>query len=197
MLRFIFPIFSLFVFFFFACIAPQEQAQALLEGRLHYGGIPVDPDPITKKAPQIGALTSLGADAIISPPLFPFAFGLRYELLGASERNNFYDEVSVNFQRLAAIASWRPIELGFFVGAIGTWGFAHWGETRVDPKTGSVQEFGDSVGPSYSMGIEGGGKLFGFLVGVETGRFYMKDEGLGPIQKYEGIYFKAHIGTHF
>lgn len=182
-------LFSLFIF-------SQESANAIVEVRASYGSQLVKTDPLTKKAPKLSNISGLGADAIISLPLFPLAFGLRYEKL-AAKKNNPFGQVEVDFTRASALLSWRFIDTLLFVGAIGTLGLHHGGKTTVKPFHSATQSMDSDISHSYSLGIEAGSKLVGYLIGAEAGYLAMTDEGAGPRQKYDGLYGKIHIGVSF
>lgn len=193
MYRFSASLMGVFLFLLFY----QNPAHALIEVRLNYGGQGVKPDRLHPNVPQVSSLSGWGVDAIVSLPLYPVVFGLRYEMLQDKKEHKAFGQIEVDFKRLSLLLGWRPIDRLFFVGAVGTLGLAHGGETRAMPREFPPQKFKSDISHSYSLGIEGGVKLTRYFVGAEMGTFSMIDKGTQSHQKYEGVYFKLHLGINF
>ena len=190
-----------FITLFSLSLLSPESAHALVELRANYSTQIVKPDRITKRAPKLSSFGGLGIDAIVSPPLFPLAFGLRYEMWESKKSNSDFGKVEVDITRLSALLSWRLVETLVFVGVIGTFGLSHEGKTVLTSSQntfrGDPQKFNIRINSSYSLGVEGGVQLGRYLLGAETGILSMVDRGIGPKQKYEGIYGKVHVGVNF
>ena len=222
---------SAFLFLLLICFQGfQNSAHAIVEVRVHYGSQDTGSNlldkgtlkisrqsgvsakilnassPLVLDGLKLSELKGLGVDGIISLPLFPLAFGLRHEALGArghvsvkSEGNSISGDeggkVDVDLKRTAALLSWRIIDTLFFIGAIGTFGLHHEGQTQI-VFDGETRKFKSDISHSYSLGIEAGGKLLGWLFGAEVGHFTIADKGVGRI-KYGGTYGKIHLGVDF
>ena len=168
-------------------------ANGLVQFRGSYGLQTVKPDQIST-LPTYSKLTGYSADVIISPPLFPFAFGLLHEIMGTEESNDV-GKITVDVTRTSGLVSMRLIDTLIFIGAIGTVGLAHGGDLTVEV-SGLKTTTENDISGSYSLGVEGGVKLVGFLVGAEVGYMGLKLKGTTD-QKLDGAYTKVHIGYEF
>ncbi|MCB0365091.1 MAG: hypothetical protein H6624_10235 [Bdellovibrionaceae bacterium] len=187
---------SLILMMGFALITLAAQpAHALIQLRASYGLNTVKPDQIGSY-PTLSKLTGFSADLIVSPPLFPFAFGVRHEILGAEESNS-YGKLSVDMTRTSALVSFRLIDTLIFVGAIGSYGLSHGGDQTLEISGGGKTTADIDTSGSYSIGVEAGMKLVGFLVGAEVGYLGLEiGEGANK-QKLDGAYTKVHVGLDF
>lgn len=172
-----------------------QPAHALIQIRASYGLNTVKPDQIGSY-PTLSKLTGFSADLIVSPPLFPLAFGVRHEILGAEESNSF-GKLSVDMTRTSGLVSFRLIDTLIFVGAIGTLGISHGGDQTLEVSGGGKTTADIDTSGSYSVGVEAGVKLVGFLVGAEVGYLGLEiGEGANK-QKLDGAYTKVHVGLDF
>lgn len=174
-------------------LAPQ--AQALIQIRASYGLQTVNPDQIGS-FPALSKLTGFSGDFIFSPPLFPLAFGLRHEIMKAEESNS-YGKLTMDLTRTSGLVSFRLIDTLIFVGAIGSVGISHGGEQKTEITGVGTTTYNNDVSGSYSVGVEAGVKLIGFLVGAEIGYLGLKVGGTGTEQKLDGAYTKVHLGLDF
>lgn len=173
----------------------NQEAKAIVQIRAHYGLQASSPDQVSA-FPAITKLSGLGGDLIISPPLFPLAFGLRYEMMKAEESNS-YGKISLDLTRTSGLVSYRLIDTLIFVGAIGTVGISHGGETKLDITGVGTTTIKNDVSGSYSIGVEGGVKLVGFIIGAEAGYLGLKTTNSGAKQTLDGVYTKVHLGYDF
>ncbi|MCC7405903.1 MAG: hypothetical protein IT288_16020 [Bdellovibrionales bacterium] len=176
-------------------LAVAQPASALIQIRASYGLQTVNPDQIGSY-PTLSKLTGMSADLIISPPLFPLAFGVRHEILG-SEESNSYGKLSVDVTRTSGLVSFRLLDTLIFVGAIGTIGVSHGGETKLEISGGGTTTADNDISGSYSVGVEAGVKLVGFLVGAELGYMGLTTGKSPNEQKLDGAYTKVHVGLDF
>jgi hypothetical protein len=148
-------------------------AQALIEARVTYGLLASKPDlaPLYTGAPTLPAVAptyGLGADVIVSPPLFSLGAGLRYESMGLNVTSGAV-EFKANYSRSAILINYRLIDTLLFVGPIFTYGISHSGEIKaIQNGTETANMTSDKI-TSYTIGIEAGVKLIGFHLGAEAG----------------------------
>ncbi|KHD88230.1 MAG: hypothetical protein OM95_09985 [Bdellovibrio sp. ArHS] len=170
--------FLLFVLGLFTSLS----AQALFETRVTYGLLANNPalDPLCPScgsaAPSVTASYGLGVDGVLTLP-FPLipGIGLRYENLSFTA--NGAAEYKMDYTRTALLFNWRPIDNLFFLGPIFSWGLSH--STRLKTEEGGVlkADFSSDSVKSYSLGLEGGVKLTGFVVGAEVGYLDFRWDG--------------------
>ncbi|WP_253696373.1 hypothetical protein [Bdellovibrio bacteriovorus] len=161
--------------------ALTSPAHALFETRVTYGMLANNPDldPLcptcAAETPSVSNAYGLGADAILTIP-FPFVpgVGLRYENMSFTTSGIDY---TMDYTRTALLINWRPIDNLFFLGPIFTWGLSH--STRLKAEEGGVlkADFSSDSVKSYSLGLEGGVKLTGFIVGAEVGYLDFRWDG--------------------
>ncbi len=186
------------------------QAQALIEIRANYGILSSSNDPATATdtngitLPSLKTLAGIGGDIIVTPPLFPVGIGLRYESLGVSASAGGND-ASVEAQRTALVVNYRIIDTLAFLGPIATLGLSHTNKIKIKVPAYSYDDtFSTTSGTSYSVGVEGGAHLLGFLIGAEAGIESITVKGgkseAGTDFKDEdlnGTYFKVLAGFKF
>lgn len=148
-------------------------AHALFEARLTYGLLGSKPDlspvfPGQSSIPAVAPTYGLGADVIVSPPLFPIGFGMRYENMGVAATTGGL-EFKANYTRTALLVNYRLIDTLLFLGPIFSYGISHSGEIKALTNSTETANFSSSKISSYSMGLEAGVKLIGFHVGAEAG----------------------------
>ena len=149
-----------------------------------------------RKDVSLSGIHGLGVDALVSPPLAPLTFGLRYEDLGRSESSST-GELEVDIKRVSILLSYSLIEALFFLRATGTVGILHDGKTLMKTDEMEAQRFDNKTRGSYSVGLEGGSKFLTYMAGAELGFLMMKDRGIEPRQKYDGLYGKIYVGLNF
>lgn len=200
---------------FLILIATPISSWALFEARLTYGSL-ASQQSITdicqgscvapSNAPSIVPTFGLGADAIISLPMIPIGFGLRYEDMKLSTSSSNI-EADLKYTRTALLLNYRFIDTIIHFGPIASIGLSHSGNlnikesgtTRVDVSPGSVS--------SYSLGLELGAKplvVIPLKIGAEAG-YMMYDWGtmtnsVDGTQKdvnLSGYYLKAFLGLDF
>ncbi|MGZ3744252.1 MAG: hypothetical protein ACXVB1_12505 [Pseudobdellovibrionaceae bacterium] len=148
-------------------------AHALFDARLTYGLLASKPDmaslfPGQSSLPTVAPTYGLGADVIVSPPLFPIGFGLRYENMGVSASSGSL-EFKANYTRTAILLNYRLIDTLVFLGPIFSYGLSHSGSVKALNGGTEIANFGSSKISSYSVGLEAGVKLIGINVGAEAG----------------------------
>ncbi|MBK7843622.1 MAG: hypothetical protein IPJ71_08005 [Bdellovibrionales bacterium] len=181
--------------FLLSLMAYTPKVQALVQIRANYGLQTVSPDQVGA-FPTLSKLTGFGGDLIISPPLFPLAFGIRHEIMKAEESNS-YGKFNLDLTRTSGLISFRLIDTLIFLGAIGTIGVSHSGDQTFEVIGVGTTTTKNDISGSYSVGVEGGIKLVGFLVGAEVGYMGLKIGGSGTEQKLDGAYTKVHLGLDF
>lgn len=197
---------------FLTLLAVPLSSWALFEARLTYGSL-ASQQSITdicqgsctapSNAPSIVPTFGLGADAIISLPMIPIGFGVRYEDMKLSTSSSNI-EADLKYTRTALLLNYRFIDTIIHFGPIASIGLSHSGNlnikeggtTRVDVSPGSVS--------SYSLGLELGAKplvVIPLKVGAEAG-YMMYDWGtmtnsVDGSQKdvnLSGYYLKVFLG---
>lgn len=182
-------------------------AHALFEARLTYGLLASSPDlspifPGQSSTPAVAPTYGLGADVLISPPLFPIGFGVRYENMGVDATSNGL-EFKANYTRTALLVNYRLIDTLLFLGPIFSYGLSHSGEIKALVNSTETANFSSTKISSYSAGIEAGVKLIGFHVGAEAGyedfRWKESHDKTGNITtdqdiNLSGTYFKVLLG---
>jgi hypothetical protein len=148
-------------------------AHALFEVRLTYGLLASKPDmaplfPSQTSYPTIAPTYGLGADVIVSPPLFPLGFGMRYENMGVSASSSGL-EFKANYTRTAVLINYRVIDTLLFLGPIFSYGLSHSGNIKAITNGSENANFSSDKISSYSIGLEAGAKLIGFHLGAEAG----------------------------
>ena len=157
-------------------------------------------------SPAMVPLYGLGADAIISLPLIPFGFGVRYENLGLSASSGSV-EADAKLNRTALLINYRFIDTIIHFGLIGSFGLTHSGGMTVKvSNTNAVDYSGDNF-TTYSLGAELEVKpliVLPLVVGAEAG--YMganwkgaKDSVSSNTKDLDlsGTYAKLFIGLDF
>jgi len=144
-------------------------AHALFEARLTYGLLASKPDltplfPGQSSTPAIAPTYGLGADVLISPPLFPLGFGMRYENMGVNASSGALD-FKANYTRTAVLVNYRLIDTLVFLGPIFSYGISHSGEIKALTNSTETANFSSTKISSYSVGLEAGVKLIGFHLG--------------------------------
>jgi len=198
--------FSLFTATFMATLCISTQAFAIFEAKLTYGLLGSksffgDIYANGSAVPSIVPTYGLGADLVVTLPLFPLGFGLRYEnqALSASSGNL---EFKADYTRTAIIINSRLIDTLLYLGPVFTYGLSHSGEAKATQAAYSTK-FTSSKMSSYSIGLEAGAKLVGFNVGAEVGymTFMWKDasDSTGTISSKKdldlsGTYAKIMLG---
>ncbi len=174
-------------------------AHALIELRGHIAAHQTNID-VGEGFPEIKALPGFGADVLVDLPLVPFGFGLRYEQLGAKAKDSTLNtELEVKTTRTSVLINKRFVDTLLFLGVIGSIGLSQ--KATVDLAIGSNKASFDAEndGLNYTIGVEGGGKLLGLMVGGELGYAINKfkdDSGVdGP--DMGGTYVKLMLGFGF
>lgn len=154
-------------------------------------------------APAIVPTYGLGLDALVSLPLVPFGFGLRYEKQGVSASASNI-EASVNYTRTAVLVNYRLIDTIIHFGPIASYGISHSGNFSI--KEGGVTKV--DVTPnsmtSYSLGLELEVKpliVIPIIVGAEFGYMGFKwNNSINSVDSssknidLSGTYMKVFLG---
>ncbi|MBC7420522.1 MAG: hypothetical protein H7328_07305 [Bdellovibrio sp.] len=154
-------------------------------------------------APSLLGLGGFGADVIITPPLFPIGFGVRYENMSISPSvNNFSAEFKAT--RTAVIVNYRLIDTIIHFGPILTYGISHSGSANVKENGVTRIDFSTSKASSFSAGLELGVKpliVIPITIGVEAGYLgYKWDDVTNSVDgttkslDLSGTYYKIFLG---
>lgn len=200
-----------------------DSAQALIELRINYGMNFVSPSALNDRyilpsSLSNGSLTHTqmlgpGMDVIVNLPAFPVGFGLRYENLSRSIKATGLagnQQSEINNSRFAAVATYRLLDQGMFLGAIGTAGIYHVSQFKFGQTSNVLTYQADST-VSFTIAGEGGVKLGKFLLGGELGYMYYSaiNYRLNGFQltspsdfrtvdvDLSGVYLKALVGYEF
>lgn len=151
-------------------------SKALVEARVSYGlgnstVISVQ-DVCNACLAQTGMdrnFSGIGADGIIQIPVSYFpALGIRYESLGSHSQSNELD-LNISYNRTAFLMQWRPIDDTFYFGPILTYGLFHTLNSKARELETEKSNINSKSAESYSVGVEAGFKMVGFLLGAEIG----------------------------
>ncbi len=166
------------------------QAHAIVQFRGHYGlG-----QPDGRHSESIDS-KALGADVIVSLPLIPIVFGLRYEKITTDDRFTTNTE-KVDLNRIAILGGYRLIDTLLFVGVLGSLGIINDGEIKYKNNfTGTTFDSEIDMSTNLSVAVEGGVKLNDFILGLELG--YMHGEDKENDFDFNGTYGKAILGYEF
>lgn len=188
-------------------------SNAIFEARLTYGAL-TSKDAISDACngtglcgggsiPAMVPLGGMGADAIFSPPLTDFGFGLRYEKLDLSATSGGL-EGQLNMTRTAAVVNYRLFNTIVHLGPIFTYGISHSGSMAMKLNGGGIMDYTGSKATSYSLGFEVGVKpliVIPIKIGAEAGYQATKFEGmsdsLGGANRdvdLSGTYMKLFLG---
>lgn len=158
------------------------------------------------QTPSMVPLYGLGGDAIISLPVIPFGFGLRYENLGLkASKNNI--EGDAKLTRTSLLVNYRFIDTIIHFGLIGSYGLAHSGHLTVKNNGANTVDYRDGKHSSYSLGLELEAKplvILPLVIGGEAGYMNVdwKDakDGVSGNNKsidLSGTYLKVFLGLDF
>lgn len=206
--------FYVYLFFFGGgMLLSALPSQALVELRATYSLNVINPEAVTSQFPAFTDLSGFGADAILTLPIFPIGFGLRYETLGSSKGATIgavTSTLKTNLSRFALLANFRFIDTGIYLGLIGSYGITDNAKYTLTSNAINTGELKTNAFSTYSFGAEGGVHIMGFLVGGEAGYLFGKaksfEDSNGTIQlingnnievDYGGLYLKLHGGYTF
>lgn len=156
-----------------------QSAHALVEARLSYGLLGSKPDLSTiyngtTTVPAIVPNMGLGVDALFIVPLVGIGGGLRYENLGFTASSNGLEYKS-QMTRTSLVVNYRIINTLMYLGPIATMGMSHSNNIKwTDSNTGISADLTPDSSSSYTVGLEAGVSLIGFIVGAEVGYQNMK-----------------------
>ena len=144
----------------------SNPASAILELRAGYemlnGSKGIENNPSVNANPK--ALKGLTADALLV--FAGFVVGARYEALSGDDTNG-NNNFKANYKRTSAVVGYRIIDTVAYIGPIATFGLSSSLDYETN-MTGFESEKAASKG-SYSLGLEAGVHMLGFLVGAEFG----------------------------
>ncbi len=197
---------------FIALIISPLSAMAIFEARATYGvqttkngasdlcgGSCATPSG----APSLAGIAGLGADVIITPPLFPIGLGVRYENLAISaSAGNFSADVKAT--RTAVVVNYRIIDTILHLGPILTYGISHSGSANIKESGVARVDLSASKATSYSLGLEASIKpliIIPITIGLEGGYMgYKYDnvnnsvDGTSKSLDLSGTYLKIFLG---
>ncbi len=183
----------------------NQKANALLEIRGNYT-LNTAKNDVSEDAtiPDAKTLGGIGADVIVKPPVFPIGLGVRYENLGVEASLNDI-KAKAAFTRMALLVNYRFIDTLAFVGVIGSYSLSQKYTFDITYLGTDYAKVESTAGSTYSVGIEGGAKLMGFLIGGElgilNGEVGKGKESINNVETdaftVDGTYAKIHIGFAF
>ncbi len=154
-------------------------------------------------APEVGPLANYGFDGLISLPLIPFGFGIRYETMSVGTTTGNF-EASLKTSRTALLVNYRFIDTIIHFGPIASYGLTHSGSMSLKEGGTSRIDITASAITSYSLGLELEVKpliVIPLIVGVEAGYMGYKwnevtnsVDGTKKSLDMSGTYMKAFIG---
>jgi hypothetical protein len=192
-----------------------DQASAIVDVRIGAGVLRANPQQVqdfdrtfSASIPEIDAMIDFAADVIVSPPLFPFGIGLRYEQFMKDEESGSYSNKS-KFTRTSVVLNRRFIDTLIYLGAIGTFGLSNSYKHEFNPGTG-LRKYKAKGDLTASIGVEAGVKLLVFTAGAELGYMYanlnnLETEDGGSVVSsgnaidvnLSGTYAKIMVGLNF
>jgi hypothetical protein len=165
-------------FIFLALSLFSMSSHALVELRVGYGLMASKPDlaPVYSTSTDLPAATpavGLSTEVLVQIPLVGIGGGVRNENLGIT-----YDASGIGIEnkinRSSVVLSYRLIDTLLYLGPILTYGVSHSGSLKVSALGNTVVDLKPDSISSYSVGLEAGAKLIGFLVGAEVGYMDMR-----------------------
>ncbi len=187
---------------------------ALVTARLTYGGL-VSKDALKAacegtvcagQAPSMVPLYGLGGDVIISLPVIPFGFGVRYEKLGLDATSGSIAG-DAELKRTALLINYRFIDTIVHFGLIGSYGLSHDASLVVKNSGTDVVNYDEGDLKTYSLGLEFEIKpliVLPLVVGAEAGYMSAKwDNARNNINAttknidLSGSYIKVLLGLDF
>lgn len=159
-------------------------SQALVEARLTYGGLGAK-DFATDACgnlctagsiPAIVPFMGTGADVIVTLPLVPFGFGVRYEKLSIGATSSTV-ELTANIEQISAIINYRLIDTIIHVGPIATVGVSTKTQAKITESGVPRVDYDATSAESASLGLEVGVKpliVIPIAVGAELGYKHLK-----------------------
>lgn len=188
------------------CLLGVSSANALVEARLTYGALASKPDLATiyngtTSVPAVAPNVGVGFDAIFIVPIIGIGGGLRYENLGFTASSGSLEYKS-QATRTSILLNWRLIDTLMYLGPIASIGMTHTNSMKWSEGANRA-EFAPDSSASYTVGLEAGVGLLGFLVGAEAGYQNMKwnrmKDSTGTITNtpdldMSGTYFKIILG---
>lgn len=153
----------------------SQPSMALFEVRAGYGILSSKPDLSNFYGGSVPAAPNAGLtfDAIATIPLVGIGGGLRYENMKISADNSNLD-LENQLTRTSLILNYRLINTLIYLGPIMTYGLSHSNSIRLSSGGSDLSKISSNNVSSYSIGIEAGASLLGFLVGAELGTMSMK-----------------------
>ncbi len=152
---------------------------------------------------DVAYVPGVGLDAIVSLPLIPFGFGLRYEGLKMTADNGNYN-TEIKYSRTALLINYRLIDTIVHFGPIATYGLSHTGSMVVKENGNTVMDLNTGSVSSYSIGLELEVKpliVIPIVVGAEAGYMSHKWNGftnsVNNTKKdvdLSGTYIKVFLG---
>jgi hypothetical protein len=181
---------------FFLPFAISTSAHALVQVRVGYG-VQTPSDTNYQPNQALSSMHGYNLDALVNIPLVPVGLGLRYENMGFDLSSAGVD-ASSNMQRTSLLVNYRIIDFFFYLGGIGSIGFAN--SANITTPSGTP-DFKYKSSLTYSVGVEGGISLGLMKLGAELGYLganFADDAGLGnPDLDLSGVYAKAIVGFGF
>ncbi|WP_246845115.1 hypothetical protein [Bdellovibrio sp. NC01] len=202
---------ALFILLFAVVLAIPKEANAVVDLRLNYGLLVSNTNldalctACGGSVPSIVPTYGLGADVVVNLPipLMP-GIGLRYEDMGLTTSGNGID-IKESYTRTSLLLNYHIIDTLIYLGPIVTWGLSHSTSLKATENGTVKADYTGGSQTSFSLGLEGGAHLAGFIVGGEIGYmdFRWKDArdstGNNSTQdiNMSGTYLKLAVGYSF
>ena len=177
---------------------------ALFEVRAGYGILSSKPDFsgfYSGATPAATPNEGLTLDAIATVPLVGIGGGLRMENMKISYDNSALG-ISNQLSRTSLIVNYRIINTLIYLGPIFTYGLSHTNSVKLTSSDVELSNISSNKVSSYSLGVEGGASLLGFMVGAELGKLAMSyknaTDSINPTHVHNldmsGTYAKIFVG---
>jgi hypothetical protein len=152
---------------------------ALFEVRAGYGILASKPNVADfyggadSNIPSATPNAGLTLDAIATIPLVGIGGGLRMENMKIDYDSSALG-ISNSLNRTSLIVNYRILNTLVYLGPIFTYGLNHSNSLKLTSGGSDLAKISSSKVTSYTLGLEAGASLLGFMVGAEAGTMAMK-----------------------
>ncbi len=174
---------------FLIAITTPLSSWALFEARATVGATQANPDIQSICSGSCGSpstaagatyVPGVGLDAIVSLPLIPIGFGVRYEGIKLTG-DNASSSTEIKYTRTALLLNYRLIDTIVHFGPIASYGLSHTGNLTIKENGTTKVDLAPSSMTSYSVGLELEVKpliVIPLIVGGEVGYMSFKWNGV-------------------
>lgn len=165
-------------FVFLALSLFSMSSHALVELRLGYGVLGSKPNlasvyTTNTEMPTATPAVGLSTEVLVQIPLVGIGGGIRNENLGVNYNANSIG-IENKISRSSIVLNYRLIDTLLYLGPIVTYGVNHSGSLKISVADNTAVDLKPDSISSYTVGLEAGAKLIGFLVGAEVGYMDMR-----------------------